>query len=259
MRRKLEYLKQGCHILIVSVPIKTTDVLAKKLRKTLQKSTIPWGSVELENYLANANTNQVEPPLNKTFDSLKAYPVLNLGHGESTNMLSPIDTPLDWVSVVFRFPKILSFPRGNAEPVVIVPGYFTDKRSLELLAQLLKYLNYSVYQLELSNSPSKIDSYLQRVSKEITTLYREAQQPISLIGCSFGSLLCSELQQNLSTLIGQVVMIGKTPHPSYPKDCHAEPSTSFIRTDKKQFGVIIDADMCMQITYALAQKNALLA
>ena len=70
-----------------------------------------------------------------------ASPVIEFLANKHSPCLHTVSSPLDWVSIVFRFPQILSFPRGHGEPVVIMPGFFTDKRSLELLAQLLKYLN----------------------------------------------------------------------------------------------------------------------
>ena len=242
--------------MIISVPYKTSEVLSKKLKQTL----------------AN-NCNSLEPPLNnegatsphisafakssKTLNEpFKPSPVINLFAYKETPSLHPVEAPLDWVSIVFRFPKILSFPRGNGEPVVIAPGYFTDKRSLELLAQLLKYLNYSVYQLELSVSPSDIDQYLASVSAELRLLHTEVDHPISLIGCSFGGLLCTELQQHLpSEVIGQVVMIGKKSHLNSPESKQDETRNTFINADQKRFGVCINADMCVQIAHALAPST----
>ena len=241
--------------MIISVPYKTSEVLSSKLKQTLANNTQSLATEPNNANVLTTGTSVVAKTSKTPKTPFAPSPIIKLFTHKETPSLHLVETPLDWVSIVFRFPKILSFPRGNGEPIVIAPGYFTDKRSLELLAQLLKYLNYSVYQLELSISPSEIDKYLASVSAELRLLHAEVEQPISLIGCSFGGLLCTELQQHLpSKVIGQVVMIGKKPHLNPAESEQGETRRTFIHADPKRFGVCINADMCVQIAYALAPK-----
>ena len=241
--------------MIISVPYKTSEVLAKKLKRTLvDNSSVFLTSQEQDNF---ADEKLADSPKASTTHQVAftSSPVIELLANKQSPCLHAVSSPLDWVSIVFRFPQILSFPRGHGEPVVIAPGYFTDKRSLELLAQLLKYLNYSVYQLELTIKPSDLERYLAAVTKEICGLYTKVQQPISLIGCSFGNLLCAELQEKLPEIIGQVVMIGKTSPLKAQQSAQLEMRTTFIHANQERFGTCINTDMCVQITHALAPST----
>lgn len=64
------------------------------------------------------------------------------------NTLNEIITPLDWISASFRFPELLSLPKGDGRSIVLVPGNLSEAQSMCSLGKFLKYLGYQVFNWE---------------------------------------------------------------------------------------------------------------
>lgn len=117
--------------------------------------------------------------------------------------------PIDWVSAVFRFPKLLSLPKGHGEPVVLVPGYFTDKKTLCSLGQFLKFLNYKVFQWDVHHTAQNLDKDLTLLQEHLLSLSEDESLPkITLIGYGLGGILCRAIAKHADMPIKQLITLG---------------------------------------------------
>lgn len=117
--------------------------------------------------------------------------------------------PIDWVSMVFRYPKLLSLPKGHGEPVVLVPGYFTDEKTLCILGQFLKFLNYRVFQWDVKHSAQELSKDVTLLEAHLTQLMEDNALPqISMVGYGLGGLLCRAMAQSKAVPIKQLITLG---------------------------------------------------
>jgi len=59
--------------------------------------------------------------------------------------LLELRAPLDWASLLYRAPQLALAPKGDGRPVMLIPGYGTDERSMRPLGHYLEFLGYDVY------------------------------------------------------------------------------------------------------------------
>ncbi|UTP72957.1 hypothetical protein NLG07_01600 [Alteromonas sp. LMIT006] len=117
--------------------------------------------------------------------------------------------PIDWVSMVFRFPKLLSLPKGHGEPVVLVPGYFTDEKTLCVLGQFLKFLNYRVFQWDVKHNAQELSKDVALLEEHLVQLMQNNALPkISLVGYGLGGLLCRAIAQRETIPLKQLITLG---------------------------------------------------
>ncbi|MEL7449746.1 MAG: alpha/beta hydrolase, partial [Pseudomonadota bacterium] len=71
--------------------------------------------------------------------------------------LMELRAPLDWATVLLRAPSLLCAPRGDGRPVMLLPGYGTDERSMKPLGRYLSYLGYEVFDWGLGRNRGTVD------------------------------------------------------------------------------------------------------
>jgi len=118
--------------------------------------------------------------------------------------------------LLFRFPELVWQPRGEGQPVLILPGYGAGDGSTALLKVYLRLLGYRARGWGLGRNRGDTAELLPRVLKRIASFARRSNQKVHLIGWSFGGYLARELARERSDLVGQVITLG-TPVIGGPK------------------------------------------
>lgn len=131
--------------------------------------------------------------------------------------LNEITAPLDWVSVAFRFPALLSLPKGDGRPIVLVPGYMSDEKSMCPLGEFLKYLGYQVFSWKHGTNNGFIENDTKMLAQRVEQLRVSRRLgPITLIGWSLGGVLAREVARLFPSDVHQVITLG-TPITGGPK------------------------------------------
>jgi len=117
--------------------------------------------------------------------------------------------------LVFRLRALARQPRGNGEPVLVLPGYGVGDLSTAMLQAYLRLLGYKVRGLGRRKS-SEVPQLLKRVLKRLISLSRKTQQPVRIVGWSFGGYLAREAARERPDLVRQVITLG-TPVVGGPK------------------------------------------
>ncbi len=125
--------------------------------------------------------------------------------------------------VVFEFPRLVlravelaRQPRGNGEPVLVLPGYGAGDGSTAILKSYLRLLGYRVSGWHLGRNTGNVPKLLPRIMKRILSISRRTKQPVRLVGWSLGGYLAREAARERPDLIRQVITLG-TPIIGGPK------------------------------------------
>lgn len=133
------------------------------------------------------------------------------------NTLLELRAPLDWMSVGARLPSLLSAPKGDGRPVVLLPGYMTDQYSMQPLKQYLNYLGYRVYDWGLGRNQGDVDGDIERVGARLQQLADEVDgDAFTLIGWSLGGVVAREVTRLYAERVREVITLG-TPITGGPK------------------------------------------
>lgn len=118
--------------------------------------------------------------------------------------------------LLFRFPILVRQPRGNSEPVLILPGYGAGDGSTAVLKAYLRLLGYRARGWGLGRNEGAVSDLLPRVLKRLASFSRRSNQKVTMIGWSFGGYLARELARERPDLVRQVITLG-TPVIGGPK------------------------------------------
>ena len=131
--------------------------------------------------------------------------------------LLELRAPLDWATILIRAPQLLSAPRGDGRPILLLPGYATDEASMRPLGRYLKYLGYNVYDWGLGRNRGNVDHYIGEVGARVRDLYAELDnEPLTLIGWSLGGVIARETARLYEPYVREVITLG-TPIIGGPK------------------------------------------
>jgi hypothetical protein len=127
-----------------------------------------------------------------------------------------VRTLLELPRLLLRFPELAWQPRGNGQPVLILPGYGAGDGSTAVLKGYLRLLGYRARGWGLGRNNGNAVELLPRILKRVASLSRRTNRKVHLIGWSFGGYLARELARERGDLIAQVVTLG-TPVVGGPK------------------------------------------
>jgi pimeloyl-ACP methyl ester carboxylesterase len=118
--------------------------------------------------------------------------------------------------LLLRFPELVRQPRGNGQPVLILPGYGAGDGSTAILKVYLRLLGYRARGWGLGRNTGNAPQLLPPILKRVASLSRRTNQKVNLIGWSFGGYLARELARERADLIGRIITLG-TPVVGGPK------------------------------------------
>ena len=133
-----------------------------------------------------------------------------------TGLIREARAVLEFPLLVLRSVELACQPRGHGEPVLVIPGYGAGDASTVILKMYLRLLGYRVSGWHLGRSSGNAAELLPRVLRRILSMYRKSQQPVRVIGWSFGGYLAREAARERPEAIRQVITLG-TPVVGGPK------------------------------------------
>lgn len=131
--------------------------------------------------------------------------------------LLELRAPLDWATILLRAPQLLSAPRGDGRPVMLLPGYGTDERSMRPLGAYLRFLGYDVYDWGLGRNRGHVDDYTIKAGQRALDIQRDLDgKPLTLVGWSLGGVIAREVARLYEPQVREVITLG-TPILGGPK------------------------------------------
>jgi pimeloyl-ACP methyl ester carboxylesterase len=102
----------------------------------------------------------------------------------------------------------LHAPRGQGEPVMVLPGFMADDRSTTLLRDFLKAIGYRVYPWQLGINRKPMLELLPELHRLVADITAESGQKVRLVGWSRGGMLSREIARDRPDLVEKVITIG---------------------------------------------------
>ncbi|MEL7462815.1 MAG: alpha/beta hydrolase [Pseudomonadota bacterium] len=99
-------------------------------------------------------------------------------------------------------------PRGDGQPVLVLPGLITSDRSTGPLRGLLKTLGYPTYGWELGRNLGPLPGVEDGLIARVEELHEKYGRKVSLVGWSLGGIYARQLGKIMPEKIRQVVTLG---------------------------------------------------
>lgn len=118
-------------------------------------------------------------------------------------------------SLVPRAPELLSQPRGDGRPIVLMPGFLADDRSTWPIRRYLSYLGYDTSGWGLGRNNGNPEKGADAFSARLDRTHAD-DSPMTLIGWSLGGVVARLVAMQRPDRVREVITMG-TPVEGGPK------------------------------------------
>lgn len=131
--------------------------------------------------------------------------------------LLELRAPIEALSLLPTMPLLRMAPKGDGQPVLVIPGFLATDNSTYVLRRYLKRQNYNVYGWQMGRNPGLRDDIYRKLESRVIELYGQYQEKISLVGWSLGGIYARVLAHRLPDYVRQVVTLGSPFNLAHPK------------------------------------------
>lgn len=122
--------------------------------------------------------------------------------------LMELRAPWEALSLIPSMPLLKRAPKGDGQPVLVIPGFLTSDSGTYILRRYLKTQGYSTYGWQQGRNPGLQHEIFERLITRIETLYEEHGNKVSLVGWSLGGVYGRALAHKIPDKINQVITLG---------------------------------------------------
>jgi len=105
-------------------------------------------------------------------------------------------------------PVLLTAPRGDGQPVLVLPGLMANDASTQFLRQYLAWLGYEVHGWELGTNFNGLYRMREKVHQRLREIHASSGRKVSLVGWSLGGVFARDLAIKLPDAVRQVITLG---------------------------------------------------
>ncbi len=109
------------------------------------------------------------------------------------------------ISPIYRGDRV---PKGNREPVVLVPGFLASDLSMQEMHLWLERIGYDAHLSGIGIDIDCPDVELAKLVEHIESVRKNTRQPVRLIGHSLGGTLARAAAVRRPDLVAQVITLG---------------------------------------------------
>lgn len=132
----------------------------------------------------------------------------NIGAPSKFWFMSEGRAAVEALSVLFGQTLFNKLPRGNGEPVMVLPGLGTTDVSTVVLRKFLKDLGYRPYGWGLGVNVGFKPEYEEKLIRQLRKVYLKHNRPLKLIGWSMGGIYAREIAKLEHHAVSQVITMG---------------------------------------------------
>lgn len=112
---------------------------------------------------------------------------------------------LPWFSAL-----LMSAPRGDGHPVMVLPGFVTSDISTGILRRYLNALGYDAHAWELGRNfgPKAIGRGGEKLTERLRCVHDLTGRKVSLIGWSLGGVMARQVSRRAPEAVRQVISLG---------------------------------------------------
>lgn len=112
-------------------------------------------------------------------------------------------------------------PRGEGQPVLVLPGLGVNDISTKLLRVFLNDLGFVTYPWQLGINKGLNDYAIEQACHRLDTIYSQHLKPVSIVGQSLGGIFAREVAKRRPQSVRQVITLG-SPFTGDIKQTHAQ-------------------------------------
>lgn len=146
--------------------------------------------------------------------------------------LMELRAPVEALSLLPTLPLLRKLaPRGDGQPVLILPGFLATDNSTYVMRRYLKRQGFNAYGWDLGRNSGLRNSVYQKLEQRVIEMYGQHQEKISLIGWSMGGIYARILAHRLPEYVRQVITLGSPFNLAQPKTTNdvGEVSSSLLK------------------------------
>jgi pimeloyl-ACP methyl ester carboxylesterase len=133
------------------------------------------------------------------------------------SILLEVRAPLEFFSLGLHARALSKVPKGDARPILLVPGYFASDMSMRPLGAYLTHLGYTVYYPEMGRNMGKVNTDMLRLGARAESISEASDgQKVTLIGWSLGGVITREAARLYPDAVRELITLG-TPIVGGPK------------------------------------------
>ena len=110
--------------------------------------------------------------------------------------------------LLLRSTRLLRVPRGEGQPVMVLPGHSSTDTWTVPLRTYLRRLGYDAHGWGLGTNHGDVAALLPPVTEQVAALARRAGRPVHLLGWSLGGVIAREVARDRPDLVAQVITYG---------------------------------------------------
>lgn len=112
------------------------------------------------------------------------------------------------VRLIAAAPLLMSAPRGEPQPVMVLPGLYATDRSTAALRYYLRFLGYQAHGWSLGRNDRPAGADLPAVAARIAALRAATGTRVTLVGWSRGGLIAREATRMVPDAVRMVITLG---------------------------------------------------
>ncbi len=105
-------------------------------------------------------------------------------------------------------PLLMTAPRGDRHPVLVLPGFLASDRSTLLLRRYLRALGYDAVGWELGRNIHGFYGARDRLRRRFTRFHELTGQKVSLVGWSMGGVFARDLALAMPQAVRSIITLG---------------------------------------------------
>jgi pimeloyl-ACP methyl ester carboxylesterase len=114
----------------------------------------------------------------------------------------------EFVAYLLSQPWLKRLPRGDGQPVLVVPGFGASDASTAPLRRVLRRLGYAAHGWELGRNLGMRAPVKHALNRSLEALHERHGQTVSLIGWSLGGVYVREMARHAPQHVRQVITLG---------------------------------------------------
>ncbi len=116
--------------------------------------------------------------------------------------------PFDFASLPLRAINLNNAPRGDGQPVMVLPGYLADDTSTWVIRAYLDYLGYDVRGWGLGFNRGKVRKLAAALTDQLEEMMAQDGQSVRLVGQSLGGIIAREIARQRPYLVDRIITLG---------------------------------------------------
>ncbi len=118
------------------------------------------------------------------------------------------ETPRQLAQLALHYPRLLTEPKGDGHPVLVLPGFTAADGSTRSLRRYLRQLGYDAVGWGLGRNNGDVAAYVPRVMEILKGLTGETGGKVSLVGWSMGGVISREVALHYPQAVRRVITLG---------------------------------------------------